>query len=63
MKDGNISSWYGLSTRTQLEASGIGETKLGVNHVALAVCQAMWTQFNPNLMSVGLLILGMDWYC
>ena len=46
------------------QASGIhGETKLvtlmNFNRVALAACRAMWAQFNPILMSLGLLLLGM----
>jgi phosphatidylinositol glycan class O len=46
------------------QTSGIGETKLvtlmNFNRVALAACRAMWAQFNPILMSLGLLLLGMD---
>jgi phosphatidylinositol glycan class O len=52
------------SAWTATQASGIGETKLvtlmNFNRVALAACRAMWAQFNPILMSLGLLLLGMD---
>ncbi|KAF8803969.1 phosphoethanolamine N-methyltransferase [Phlegmacium glaucopus] len=52
------------SAWTATQASGIyGETKLvtlmNFNRVALATCRAMWAQFNPILMSLGLLLLGM----
>ena len=53
------------SAWTATQASGmIGETKLvtlmNFNRVALAVCRAMWAQFNPILTSLGLLLLGTD---
>ena len=52
------------SAWTTTQASGFGETKLvalmNFNRVALAACRAMWAQFNPILMSLGLLLLGMD---
>ena len=52
------------SAWTAIQASGIGETKLmtliNFNRVALAACRAMWAQFNPILMSLGLLLLGTD---
>ena len=52
------SAWFAT------QGSGIhDETKLvtlmNFNRVALAVCRAMWAQFNPILMSLGLLLLGM----
>lgn len=52
------------SAWTATQASGIhGETRLmtlmNFNRVALAACRAMWAQFNPILMSFGLLLLGM----
>ena len=52
------------SAWTATQASGIhGESKLvtlmNFNRVALAACRAMWAQFNPILMSLGLLLLGM----
>ena len=52
------------SAWTATQTSGIGETKLvtlmNFNRVALAACRAMWAQFNPILMSLGLLLLGTD---
>ena len=57
--------WKGIqSSWTATQASGLhGETKLvtlmSFNRVALATCRAMWAQFNPILMSLGLLLLGM----
>ena len=53
------------SAWTATQASGtIGEMELvslmNFNRVALAACRAMWAQFNPILMSLGLLLLGMD---
>ena len=52
------------SAWTATEVAGIqGEAKLvtlmNFNRVALAACRAMWAQFNPILMSFGLLLLGM----
>jgi hypothetical protein len=44
--------------------SGNGETKLttliNFNLVALAACRTIWAQFNPILMSFGLLFLGTE---
>jgi phosphatidylinositol glycan class O len=52
------------SSWTATQTSGIGETKLitlmNFNRVALAACRTMWAQFNPILMSLGLLLLGTD---
>ena len=52
------------SAWTATQTSGVGETNLvtlmNFNRVALAACRTMWAQFNPILMSLGLLLLGAD---
>ena len=51
-------------TATKSTSGIVGETKLmtlmNFNRVALAACRTMWAQFNPILMSLGLLLLGTD---
>ncbi|RDB21892.1 GPI ethanolamine phosphate transferase 3, partial [Hypsizygus marmoreus] len=57
-------SWQALqSAWAATEAlSSTGEVKLitlsNYNRVALAACRAMWAQFNPLLMALGLSVLG-----
>ncbi|CAA7266705.1 unnamed protein product [Cyclocybe aegerita] len=51
------------STYANLLSKGTDEAKwvalINFNRVALAACRAMWAQFNPLLMALGLSLLGM----
>jgi GPI ethanolamine phosphate transferase 3 subunit O len=55
----NIQSGWTATQASRIHGESKLVTLMNFNRVALAACRAMWAQFNPILMSLGLLLLGM----
>lgn len=52
------SSWSSTQAKTLRDAAKL-ITLTNYNRVALGACRAIWAQFNPVLMSLGLVLIGM----